>query len=226
MRPIVVGGGDRNTLLLLKGADFVDSSPYQRTITTVDGEIGEANQVPFGNFGPYYDLSGSTTATDKRIDVDDRELDSFYNSAFTAEWWGARASLSPSTSYWLSKGEFSSSYDPPIGVYTGASNVLILSAIDGTGFTGLSSYTLADTDWHHYALERFGAGGDLYLYIDGVLIYQLAVGDLIENTGPLHIGGYQVASSVFGMNGLMDDFRLSRIVRYGGDFTPPGPHKR
>lgn len=228
MRPIIIGGADANTLLLLKGSVFEDSSQYNQAITNVAGLIDNADPVPSGAFGEYYDLSGNTTGTAKRIDVaQSGGLVDFFNRNFTLEFWGQRQNTGAAfPAYFFSVGEFVSSYIPSFAVrIIGSTGALVIERTYGATTDFLSSHTITDADWHHYAITR--DGDDWVVYVDGVAVYTSTLAQQLNTTtADLHIGGWRLASSVFGMIGRVDDLRLSQVVRYFGDFTPPGPHKR
>lgn len=225
MRPLIIGGGtDPNTLLLLKGNDFVDSSKHERTVTNTGGLIASAVPVPSGNFGEYYDLTGVTTGTAKHIAVaNDETLQSLTAGSLTIEFWAARGVLTAQTQFVTKGAALLWSVNPSTAPFPNA-NRMFFTRRNGGSPTSLSSAQIADTDWHHYAVTR---AGDVWsVYVDGAMIDQDTMTTVDENTDDWQIGRWTSGPSVFGMNGSLDDFRMSRIARYSGDFTPPGPHKR
>lgn len=97
--------------------------------------------------------------------------------------------------------------------------------------------TVTDGAWHHIAVTRANSG-QVRLFVDGQLDaqmngpsgridYRLNRDTSYPNSDPYLVFGaekHDYAGSRY-YNGLLDDVRLSNIVRYLGDFTPPtAPH--
>jgi hypothetical protein len=89
--------------------------------------------------------------------------------------------------------------------------------------------------WHHVAVTRRAATGELVLFVDGRLDAAGAgpPGDASYRDGRvspndvinpfLMIGGRKLASNdnLPAFNGFIDEVRLSTVIRYSSDFTPP-----
>lgn len=234
MRPIIVGVGvDPNTLLLLRFNDFTDRSLYKRLVTpSGDAVTRIADASPVANgFGAYFDATGSTSSNNPYCYVaTDAELDAVYNGNFTLEYWAARVATGAAeySSFFL-KGNHTGTPSPDLTYglngTTGALSVTRWYA-SGSGVTDAIGASVTDLLWHHYAIVR--ADATWFFYLDGVLVYSdtPAETELQTNSQPWAIAAYYNAFIDFGGNCLMDDFRISRVARYFGDFTPPGPHKR
>src|SRR5581483_12494229 len=75
--------------------------------------------------------------------------------------------------------------------------------------------------WHHVA-ATYDAGG-AHLFVDGNLVASQAVASTIVQTGdPLTIGTLDLTGDIF--SGVIDEVRISNVVRYTGSFTPSGPY--
>ncbi len=109
-------------------------------------------------------------------------------------------------------------------------------------YQGLCGSTqIADDTWHHVAVTRRASDGRLQVYVDGNLDGEAATGptgDLsyrdgrpLTNNGAcpgpcvnepfLVLGGEKHNYQWYTYNGFMDELRLSTVLRYNGNFTPP-----
>ena len=86
----------------------------------------------------------------------------------------------------------------------------------------------ADNNWHHIALVREPGNGSIHFYLDGVEGIETDNDELIENdindaTNKVFALGYHSHSNVGTgwFDGNIDDFRVSSVARYTGNFTPP-----
>ncbi len=103
----------------------------------------------------------------------------------------------------------------------------------GEGICG--STVVADGLWHHLAVTRRGSDGRLQVYVDGQLDGAVPTGPVADMTyrdgrstpfekdpflvlgAEKHDAGPQFPS----YSGWLDELRLSTVLRYDGDFTPP-----
>ncbi|MEJ2013545.1 MAG: SpoIID/LytB domain-containing protein, partial [Anaerolineales bacterium] len=117
---------------------------------------------------------------------------------------------------------------------------------DGTGdLTICGTGDLADSGWHHIAVQRRASDGWLWLYVDGVLqaegdgpdgdISYPDDSDPPSTCGPsgtasclpldpnLSIGSekHRMDSTSPSFKGWLDEIRFSSVLRYSGDFTRP-----
>lgn len=106
-----------------------------------------------------------------------------------------------------------------------------------SGATLCGAHKVLDGYWHHVAITRRWSDGELRLFVDGVLDRQIPAntgtsGNVSYNVtratnfpnsdpflvlgGEKHsLGGYR------SFNGWLDELRISRTVRYTGNFLPP-----
>ena len=77
----------------------------------------------------------------------------------------------------------------------------------------------SDTNWHHYALVRYGSNINIYFDGTSVGVDAIAGNPVIRSfNSPFNIGYDQNGGYV---NGYMDEIRWSNVARYTGSFTPP-----
>jgi hypothetical protein len=94
---------------------------------------------------------------------------------------------------------------------------------------------VADGVWHHVAVTRNTTSGELALYVDGVqdAVGTGPTGDIsyrngrptdFPNSDPYLVIGaekHDAASEFPSYRGMIDEFRVSGVIRYTADFTPP-----
>ncbi len=231
MRFISAGGSgaDPNTLLLLRFNDFTDSSSYKRPVTLIAGATSDTGPVGDG-FGAYADFGGTTTANAKYLRVpDDGTFAALWPTpAWTVEAWVRRYYVS-NPNGWAVYFQHSpltgmiGAYPFSLGL-SGSSNQFGFSYQTVSEGNSLFFGSIG-ADWSHFAVQRVGDA--IEVYIDGVLANTWAMtGPFVAATGTLNIGAFINTGNIFGANCMIDDLRVSRVIRYSGDFTPPGPHKR
>jgi hypothetical protein len=108
----------------------------------------------------------------------------------------------------------------------------------GAGLCG--STDLADGAWHHVAVTRRASNGRMRLFVDGRLevnaqmfgptgdvSYQDGRETMYQNSDPFLVIGaekHDAGPAYPSYSGWIDEVRLSKVVRYAADFTPPtGP---
>jgi hypothetical protein len=126
---------------------------------------------------------------------------------------------------------------PSIVASLGAGRVSFHFGADAPGArTACGETMVLDGAWHHVALDRRIADGSLSIWVDGRLDGRLsppeegaekraAGGD--ESEAPdgacIALGG-RSGAPLAGFRGWLDEFRISRSLRYTGPFSPPaGP---
>ncbi len=112
---------------------------------------------------------------------------------------------------------------------------------DGTGeLTVCGASDVRDGIWHHIAVQRRRSDGWMWIFVDGVLEAQgdgpdgditypngavpLDVCDGPCSNDPFLVIGAEkhgVDPALRSFSGWMDDLRISRVLRYDADFTPP-----
>jgi hypothetical protein len=108
--------------------------------------------------------------------------------------------------------------------------------VGSSGATLCGATSLTDGGWHHVAVTRRASDGRQQLWVDGRLDGTVlgAGGDVSYRTGrattypqsdPFLVFGAEkhdaVPPGVGGYSGLLDEVRLSRVVRYDGGFARP-----
>jgi hypothetical protein len=131
-------------------------------------------------------------------------------------------------------------YGLAIGTGTGvpSSARVVAFGIDrlGTGITIRGNTNVANNNWHHIAVTRNSTTGVVRLYVDGNLDatgigptgninYNTGRSTSYPNSDPYIVLGaekHDAGSSYPSYNGLLDELRISSVIRYTGNFTPPG----
>ncbi len=96
--------------------------------------------------------------------------------------------------------------------YIGGSNRLSLHGLGGTANLAMSANPVADNAWHKVDVTS-GAGGNVAIYIDGVLSGQgqAPAGPLSSSAGTIRLG--QSGAGGYYYFGLADELRISNIAR-------------
>lgn len=116
--------------------------------------------------------------------------------------------------------------------------------IDGEfdSYTACSSSVVLDGEWHHVALQRRRTDGWMWVYVDGLLEAQVDgpdgdvsypdrgtpgdyCGGPCTNSDPFLVIAaekHDAGSAYPSFSGWFDELRLSTILRYSGNFAPPG----
>lgn len=146
----------------------------------------------------------------------------FGTGNFTIEWWyylNATAEAAPnflSTTNWVIRAV-------DLGV-TNDTNLIFENNPSGTGndFTYDTGNTnITQNAWHHYAVVR--NGNTLDWYIDGTKVGagQSVTGISIDSGSELRLGIDYALTLSKSLENYMDDFRISNVARYTGNFTAP-----
>ena len=197
---------DANTLLLLHGEDLTDSSLYNCAVTAFDVTISET--AKFGKSIGFNSMS--TMYTELPINLS--------TSDFTVDWWEYRNTEDADISTIFTFG--SKNVNTILGAYNESnSNIKLYASSTGSGWDVANGTigTLVKNQWVHRAIVR--TGGKIYAYQDGVLqntfsgASKIYAPDNIITFSQCFGGGY--------LNGYIDEFRISNIARWTGNFTPP-----
>lgn len=205
------------TLLLLhcEGADasttFTDSSQYNASGTPTNAEIDTA-QYKVGSASGLFVGNGSVMFPDAS------EWD-LGTGPFCLEGWIRFNSLPTAgqTHLLISKG-FSAANGFSLGVTRDGGGTLYLDCwIDGTNYQ--RAFTFATGTWYHLCANRTSAGtNNLNLYVDGTKLGISETNtDNISNNYDTYVGN----GDFTGLDGWVDEIRVSTISRYPEDFTPP-----
>lgn len=126
-----------------------------------------------------------------------------------------------------------------LGTYAGggANDRGICFGIDkaGNGRSVVAEQNIADGEWHHVAVTRDSASGQVKIFIDGVMrasangpsgniSYRNNRPTSWPQSDPFLVLGaekHDAGSAYPSYNGRLDELRISRTVRYTADFVPP-----
>jgi hypothetical protein len=121
------------------------------------------------------------------------------------------------------------------GLSLSAGRIAFGTNVRGQGNTLCGVTEVADDEWHHIAVTRSGASGQLRIFVDGKLdgegdgptgdlSYRVGRATQFPNDPYLVIGAekHDYDNTAFpSYRGWIDEVRLSRIIRYTGDFPRP-----
>lgn len=209
-----IGGNDANTKLLLHcdGTDasttFTDASSSAKGNATVNGNAQvDTAQSKFGGASLLLDGLGDYLEYISHADWNLEGTD------FTIDYW-IRWAADPADDVTIGAGNYAG---------TGWVNTLNGSGAFGiydTGWKTLAWDPAADT-WYHVAIVGSGGtGATVTIYINGVSQGTITDPDMNNDASALRIGGY-TAAGIYGINGWMDEIRISNIARWTANFTPP-----
>ncbi|MCX8020650.1 MAG: LamG domain-containing protein [Chitinophagaceae bacterium] len=105
----------------------------------------------------------------------------------------------------------------------------------GNGITIRGNTHVADNQWHHIAITRNTSTGQIRLYVDGNqdasgtgptgnVNYRIGRSTSYPNSDPFIVLGaekHDAGAAYPSYNGLMDELRISNVIRYTSNFTPP-----
>lgn len=104
---------------------------------------------------------------------------------------------------------------------TGGANLTFEYSTNGTTPIAVNrAWSPANNVWYHIAVSRSGA--NLRMFVDGVQLgatYNIGTDVIFNSPETFNIGGKSAV--VEGINGWMDEIRVSNIARYTSNFTPP-----
>ncbi len=190
------------SLLLPMTADFTDVSASPKTVTAYGNAAISNAQAKWGAASGSFDGSGDYLEAAISLNT----------NSFSIECWA----------YWdstpdLNSGVFAiNTSSSALEVYRRpASNHALVFYLNNTNVI-FSGTPLLNNVWYHIALIQ--NTGSFYLYLNGTLVGSYPSNITISDA-TLYIGTWD-GSSEF-LRGYMQDFRVSNIARYTGDFTPP-----
>lgn len=218
---------DVSLLLHMDGANgstaFPDSSSNNLAVTVLGTTVDTANPL-YGTGAAL--LSGDATTSSLTLPIVPGGPLDIQGEDFTLEFSLYVAAFHGPASAWIVIGTmpgaetqgFYIRVDPP-GNLIGA--VIRDSTIRSIG----TSFALSLDTWYQIAFQR--ASGLYAFYIDGVNVVNIVPffpGAIDANSGTLNIGGNFPGLSVSGVNGQIDELRLTKgVARYSGTYTPTGP---
>ena len=212
--------GDLNTKLLLHfDNNVVDSSPYNVSTSQSSG-----TSFTTGIFGQGFIGKFLTDPTDPSpVSTPDGYLSGLLNTDFTIDFWAYGPGLdiySGGNVYLLGVNENTFEYplfftiSPPMN---GNVQIALMSYKDSAHSTVLSnwvSYTVF-SNWVHFAVTKNAT--TIKIYVNGSLIAETSPTDL-----SVYFSAFSGTKSFIGMSTTpIDEFRVSNIVRWTSNFTPP-----
>lgn len=206
---------DNNTVLLLHGDDFVDSSPAHRGVQSFDVTISE-DQHKFGS------SSFAFNGTSAYLLVEPYNFDS---NDFTIDWWEyCNEGMTGDSGT-----RFSSAFTPgeTLGGLNIGMNQTQVHASSTFGTTDDTWNILNDKDmisvtvntWTHWAFVR--SGSTLKAYKDGKQFASVDIDGAIafDSHFLFAIGNSREGAPSY-FNGYINEFRISNVARWTTDFTP------
>lgn len=205
-------GPDENTLLLLHGKDFTDSSKYDRTvenhgvsISTAISKFGDSSFYFNGSSWMKIDVSGGAKTLDFWFYTNLAQTSGIYQTPFSLVLSGVRT-------YMHVNDATSSAYPIYRVIYSG-------SVIGGNGSTIITRGV-----WHHIAYCTDGQGNHRF-YLDGVLQKSISrtIGEYVHLILGVaaDYGDTAPNTASTGFTGYIDEIRVSDVERWTADFTPP-----
>jgi hypothetical protein len=195
-------------------SDIIDESSKAWTTASSNAEISTAN----------YKFGGGSiafTGTSDVITTPDHADFTVGSDDFTYEFWLKFAADNATQYYLIDKRGTAANSDAQISIYkTTGKKINVYVGHGGTSISALTDGTIADTNWHHIAVVKYGT--ELAIYLDGTKGSTVgsATGAIIDNAIDLAIGGTNSGSQA--LVGNIDEFRFSNgIARYTANFTPP-----
>lgn len=194
---------DIDTLLLLHGDEFTDSSVSDHEITA-SGAVISSDEHKFGEKSFYFNGSSYLyTIVDSNLDLGSED--------FTIECWVYQTVLS--------------GY-PRIFDYTTNDFRLEINKLGQVywkigGVISTSSAAVSINEWNHIALVR--SGTMVTCYLNGTSICSGTVSGSLPITvgGKLAIGYGLSEGATNYLKGYIDEFRISKVARWTANFTPP-----
>lgn len=214
-------------LLAMNGTDgattFTDSNAggAAKTWTAAGNAQIDTAISKFGGAAGLFDGTGDWVSTPDHADF------ALGSGDFTVECWFNCTKASGSDAFMF--GQIDSAADAAnlsIGARRwGTGDVILVTVrqaspganINLVGTTQFTSTT--NTGWHHIAIVRIG--NVVKLFVDGVQEASAAITGAVNDSGnAFRVGAYGEFTSLPWV-GSLDEFRISNIARWSGNFTPP-----
>lgn len=202
-----------NTVLLLQ---FENYGIYDATNkTNFETAVGAAVDLVNNKFGGSSLTMGSTSGAFVRSRTEETLYD-IYGGNFTIECFFRLTNTTPVNGNSL----FSIGASNYIQAIVRSGQVKLM-AKQGTTTTTLTANLTLDNNWHHFAWVKNGSTHEIY--IDGVKLTNTS-GTLVAactlTNSQLYIGSNYSQADTY-VSGNVDEFRISNIVRYNGNFAVP-----
>jgi len=207
-----IGGIDADTLLMLHcdGADastaLTDSSMSARTVTAYGNAQIDTAQSVFGGASALFDGSGDYLSVPDHADWD------LGTGNFTVDTRVRFNALSGFQGIMVLD-----TYTTGIRILSNGSSSFEMNVV-GTDCS--ETYALSTATWYHLALVRIS--GTVRFFVNGTQVGTdtTAAGNITGLTLGLFVG-VGTSTSVYPLNGWIDEFRFSKVARWTTTFTPP-----
>lgn len=185
---------------------FTDSSPFNQTVAVVTGTPKISTAMSrFGGSSLYLDGSSS-------IKIPNNANLNLGTGAFTIEFWFYLPSLPSSDAWFLHK-----SGSPQQAISISHSTRQLFSGFLSASL--VSAATITAGAWHHVAVVRESANGQIKQYFNGLNEGTMNNSGSVDNAGDLTIGSWFSGSDA--ITGYIDEFRIRKEAMYLANFTPP-----
>ena len=194
---------------------FIDSSAYQRTISSYGNVVLSNTQSKFGNSSVYFDGSGDYLEV-----ANDSSLD-FESEDFTIEYWEYR--VGTGTSPVMCRFRAGNGLNPWLVGYNGHGTLQFYMSTNDSGWNMVGALSMGSpiyNIWSHYAVVK--EGNTIRTYQNGNQIATTTTNlSTAAGSGPLSIGRYANNSSDY-YDGYLDDIRITKgVARYSSNFSVP-----
>lgn len=193
------GVADENTKLLLHGEDFTDSSMYNEEITNTGCTISDGGKIGKAIF--FTNLNKLETSGNV-FNV---------NGQFTIEFWAKHDRVKSFATYFCG---FTNNNTLKLQTV----NNKITLFIQGTSYKNVIDFSPVAGEWFHFAMT--GNNKSIKVYINGTLKSSFTISNTLANSNLL-IGLNPGQDDTGSIEGYLDEFRISDVVRWDSDFTPP-----
>lgn len=194
----VQGIADEHTLLLLHGEDFTDSSIYSEQITNTGCTLSDSGK--FGKAISFTNLNKLETV-EQIFDI---------NGEFTIDFWFNQREKKVNATFIG-------------GTQTGTFKIILSNGVPVFQVHGQSNFYSSEVNtqlnrWYHFALT--GKNKIFSLFIDGTKKNTFTyTGNIVNDI--LRIGLNVGQNNSGSIEGLMDEIRISNVVRWTSNFIPP-----
>ena len=208
--------GDANTVLLMHfDGNVNDSSLLPNTVTN--------NGLTFTS--GYFGSAGSFDGSSRYASVQNAIVFN-PNANWTIEFWVNSSNIGAQQILYESKSSTGTTPDFVCELY--ASNIEFYTVKNGGDYGygfNIPSLSLSSNTWYHIAVVKNGT--NWYCFVNGVAqTLNTIVGattNTIEqfNSNSIHLIGMNIEMDGRGLQGMMDEFRISTTARWTANFTPP-----
>lgn len=209
-------------LLSYRNAGIIDNATINDLETVGNAQISTAQSM-FGGASMLFDGSGDVVAIPYTTAGIMSLLKPWGSGSYTLECWLRFTSVAANQLVFGGYTSASATLDFAIfTANTGTLNYYLSS--NGTSWnlaSAVSVGSIAANQWYHFAFVK--NGNTWTPYLNGVAGTATTTATaIIQNALPFSIGGYIGGGAGTGMNGYIDDLRITKgVARYTANFTPP-----